>query len=149
MNTLKKWDQAFRVYASIYSRANPHRSHEIWQYVHVIMTAASHYIWENVAEYDVTFCQLMAAYPHRNWGKIYNQMWNLAMKEPVQCTSNYRLGGQGSHAAGHKEGRDKYCWKFNKNKCKKKNCEWEHHCKFCDAWGHGVYNCFKKLAAKN
>ena len=92
VNTLKKWDQAFRVYASIYSRANPHRSHEIWQYVHVIMTAASHYIWENVAEYDVTFCQLMAAYPHRNWGKIYNQMWNLAMKEPVQRTSNYRLG---------------------------------------------------------
>ena len=56
---IRKWEQAFRVYATVYSQANPLRAAEIWQYVHTINTAASSYIWENVSHYDVTFCQLM------------------------------------------------------------------------------------------
>ena len=41
INSLKRWDQSFRIYAAIYSKANPLRAHEIWQYVHCINTAAS------------------------------------------------------------------------------------------------------------
>ena len=41
IGSLKKWDQAFRIYAAIYSRANPIRAYEIWQYIHVITTAAN------------------------------------------------------------------------------------------------------------
>ena len=53
---LRKWEQAFRVYAAIYSKANPCRAAEIWQYLHVINTAAASYTWDNVAYYDYTFC---------------------------------------------------------------------------------------------
>ena len=63
IGNVRKWEQAFRVYAAIYSRANPHRSAEIWQYVFVINTAAASYIWENVANYDYTFRKLMDKYP--------------------------------------------------------------------------------------
>ena len=80
---IRKWEQAFRIYAVIYSRANPHRSSEIWQYVHVINTAASSYIWDNVSQYDVVFRQLMGAHPERNWSNIYNHMWNLTMRDPI------------------------------------------------------------------
>ena len=46
---VRKWEQAFRIYAAIYSGANPSRAAEIWQYVHVINTAAVSYSWENVS----------------------------------------------------------------------------------------------------
>ena len=59
ITNVRKWEQAFRVYSAIYSEANPDRAAEIWQYVHVINTAAMSYAWENVAFYDVTFRQLM------------------------------------------------------------------------------------------
>ena len=57
---IRKWDQAFHIYAAIYCKANPSRSAEIWQYIHIINTAASSYAWENVAYYDFTFRQLMS-----------------------------------------------------------------------------------------
>ena len=79
INGIRRWEQAFRVYAVIYSQANPHHTAEIWQYIHVINMAASAYIWENVANYYYTFRQLMSSYPNHNWAKIYNQMWNIAM----------------------------------------------------------------------
>ena len=52
---IRKWDQAFRIYVAIYCKTNPSRSHEIWQYIYIINTAASSYNWENVAYYDFTF----------------------------------------------------------------------------------------------
>ena len=46
---IKRWDQAFRVYATIFTKDNPERASEIWQYVHVIHTATATYNWNNVA----------------------------------------------------------------------------------------------------
>ena len=128
----RNWERAFRIYAVIFSKANPTRAHEIWQYIHVITTAASSFIWENVSEYDVTFKQLMANFPQCSWGKIYTQMWNLAMHDPIQ--KNNRAGASQNKGSGNSEGknRDRYCWKFNKNRCKSKSCDWEHRCKYCD-----------------
>ena len=77
INGIRRWEQAFRIYAAIYSQANPTWAAEIWQYVHVINTAANSYVWENVASYDYTFRQLKSHYPQRNWAKIYNQMWSM------------------------------------------------------------------------
>ena len=80
---IRKWEQAFRVYAAVYSMANPQRAGEIWQYVYIINTAAASYIWDDVAHYDYIFRQLMSANPQHSWAKIYNQMWNLAMRNPI------------------------------------------------------------------
>ena len=63
INSIHKWEHAFRIYAAIYSKANPHRAAEIWQYVDVIHLAAAAYSWENVSMYDNTFCRLMSQYP--------------------------------------------------------------------------------------
>ena len=46
---IKKWNLAFRVYATIYSQANPHRASEMIQYVDTINSAAGTWSWENVA----------------------------------------------------------------------------------------------------
>ena len=39
INSFRRWEQAFRLYASIYCDKNPFRAKEIWQYISVIQTA--------------------------------------------------------------------------------------------------------------
>ena len=63
INSFRRWEQAFRVYATIYFASHPKRAKEIWQYISVINTAASAFYWENVYNYDVTFRHLMVSIP--------------------------------------------------------------------------------------
>ena len=69
INNVRSWERAFRVYAAIYTQANPHRAAEIYQYVHTINLASVSYSWDNVAYYDYHFRQLMAKNPQRSWAK--------------------------------------------------------------------------------
>ena len=71
------------MYTTIYCGANPSRAKEIWQYISVINTVASSYVWDNVYNYDVVFRHLMAFNPQRSWSITYNQMWNLSMCDPL------------------------------------------------------------------
>ena len=148
INSVRRWEQAFRVYSAIYSKANPERSHEIWQYIHVINTAAASYVWENVQYYDVTFRQLMHSKPKRSWAKIYSQLWNLAMCEPI-----IRTGGashsSNQHRSSDKFDRNRCCWGWNKSKCNKWNCKWDHRCSSCGAFSHTYQQCHKKKNKNN
>ena len=161
-----KWEQAFRIYAAIYSQHNPHRAAEIWQYVHIINTAASAYVWENVANYDYTFRQLMSTYPQHSWAKIYNQMWNILLRKPL-TKNNYKSsnqfrqnstqsssagasggGGTGSTSNANKKKKPDYCWTFNKGQCKDgAKCRFVNRCSYCDAAEHGIHACPKAKKA--
>ena len=88
INNIRKWDQAFRVFAAIYMHTNPERASEIWQYVYMIHTAAAANPWENVYFYDINFRELMASKPWRSWGKTYTQGWNMAFNN----SSSFSLG---------------------------------------------------------
>ena len=145
ISSLRKWDQAFRIYAAIYSQANPGRAAEIWQYVHIIHTAAGSFVWENVSWYDETFRQLMAHCPSRSWAKTYVQAWHLAMVEPLGA-AKVQTGGAGKPAAGQHDWREDCCWCFNRNQCKKSGneCLYEHRCSYCGGWNHGSFNCRKR-----
>ena len=46
ITNVHQWKQAFCVYATIYMGANPQRAKEVWQYVSILNTAASTFIWE-------------------------------------------------------------------------------------------------------
>ena len=100
INNVRRWEQAFQIYAAIYSNANPTRSAEIWQYVFVINSAASTYLWENVANYDYTFRQLMACNPGRSWANIYLQMWNLTMRDVIPRNNNAGSEQKGFNNSG-------------------------------------------------
>ena len=148
INNIKRWDEAFRVYAAIYCRANPNRAGEIWQYIYTIHQAASIFSWENVAAYDYTFRHLMARCPLRNWGKTYTQMWNLHLCAPAGkvMSANKPHGSSSSGKSG--DWRDKCCWRYNKNHCKYgKECRFEHRCTYCGAFGHPSKNCHKKTGS--
>ena len=157
ISSVRKWEQAFRVYATIYCGANPGRAKEIWEYVSVINTAASSFMWDNVYEYDVTFRHLMAFNPNRSWAVTYNQMWNICMCDPLPsqnmfqgCSANYSGNRQsnsntGTHGSGNKKKKSDYCWNFNKGQnCKyRKKCRFIEHCSYCDSESHGLNKCPK------
>ena len=145
INGIQRWDQVFRIYAAIYSKANPARSAEIWQYIHVINTAAASYAWENVMYYNFTFRQLMSERPNRSWAKTYNQLWNLAMCEPITKSSYHGPAVKSSTNSNYNDWHDRCCWRFNRGeKCKKWNCRFDHRCRNCGSWNHDSTVCPKK-----
>ena len=156
INNIRRWDQAFRVYATIFTRVNPDRSSEIWQYVHVIHTAANTYSWTNVAMYDFMFRRLMATKLWRSWAKTYTQGWNLALKEPAVRANNYHNSNNsqaattgGRSASTSKGWKDDCCWHFNKNRCKEGSCcKYDHRCTYCGLWNHSFLNCRKRAGKK-
>ena len=147
ITNVRRWEQAFRVYAAVYSEANPARAAEIWQYMYVINTAAGSYQWDNVYEYDYTFRQLMAKKPHCSWAKTYNQAWNLCMRDPLPKNSANSQAHMHVHSNSGNSWRDSCCWKYNRNKCKSgSGCAFDHRCTYCGAWNsHGYFNCNKRL----
>ena len=68
ISSLQKWEQAFRVYSNIFLKEHPETATELVQYNHVISTAATSYISENIYSYDKEFHQHMSVYPNHNWG---------------------------------------------------------------------------------
>ena len=161
---IRKWEQAIRVYATIYCGANPHRLKEIWQYISVINTAAASYAWDNVYNYDITFRHLMAFNPNRSWAVCYNQMWNLSMRDPLpknKTGSNSNGTQWPSHARQNRNGngngqpqpstsgtsngkkRPDYCWNFNKGVKFGARCRFIERCSYCDSPNHGVNACPK------
>ena len=143
INSVRCWEQAFRVYATIYCGANPHRAKEIWQYVSVINTTAVSYSWDNVSAYDVTFRHLMAFNPSRSWAISYTHMWNLCMKDPIVKTATFRNNYQNfnnsfnsgsNHSSANmtpqqnKSSKPRHCWNFNKGV----PCKFSPKCKFIE-----------------
>ena len=150
INCFRCWEQAFRIYATLYCTKHPNRAREILQYVSVINTASMSFSWENVYNYDMMFKQLMEFYPKRSWAVTYNQMWNLPMTNPIshsgpgQYQRRFSAGNGGNTMTVGKKKLD-YCWSFNKGvKCKfGKKCKFIERCSYCDAASHGVINCDK------
>ena len=150
---VRKWEQAFRIYATIYCGANPNRSKEIWQYMSVINSAASAYSWDNVASYDYTFRHLMEFNPCRSWAITYNQMWNLCMRDPLPKAFASKFTGNHNNVGNHqnplpakgRRNKSDYCWSFNKGVVCKfgKKCKFIERCSYCDSGAHGVNVCPK------
>ena len=150
VNGIRRWDQAFRIYAAVHTEAHPHRASELWQYVFTIHTVAHNHPWDSVYYYDVIFRQLMASKPWRSWGKAYNQGWNLALGGNTEASSSgYRKADVEQVNPGKSRShdwRDDCCWRYNKNLCKKpgKDCRFDHRCTYCSGWNHSRSNCCKR-----
>ena len=94
ITNFNKWEQAFRIYMNVYSRQHPSRASELIQYNHIIFTAASTYLWDNVYTYDKEFRMHMANYPNRNWSVILQQAWTMYLKDRIRHDNkNPNFGG--------------------------------------------------------
>lgn len=148
ISNFRQWERAFRIYAGIYARANPHRAAEMYQFVTNIQSASNVYIWENVASYDRVFRRLMHDNPGRNWGLIFQQAWSLELRTPLPYLLSNPQGAQARRSNGNNgRGQRELCRKFNNTgKCSfGQSCKYDHKCAFCGKFGHGEIKCHKKL----
>ena len=154
INCFRQWEQAFRMYVTLYCTKHPQQAREIWQYVSVINTTSMSYNWDNVYNYDMVFRQLMEFYPNRSWAVTYNQMGNLSMTNPINSGSGSNqqqrrsFGFQNNTNVSAQNTLKKkldYCWSFKKGvKCKfGRKCEFTERCSYCDSPSHRVVNCEK------
>ena len=84
INDFGKWEQAFRVYANVYTKMFPEKASELIQYNHVIYTASLSYLWDNVYTYDKEFRMHISQFPQRSWAVILQQAWTLYMKDRLR-----------------------------------------------------------------
>ena len=133
---IRSWEKAFRIYAAVYSKINPFRAAEIYQYVHVINVAAAAYHWDNVAYYDYYFRKHMDKFPQRSWAKTHLELYTQAMRDPIPTKSANKSNKSIKEA----------CWRFNKNQCRRsaRDCMYDHRCSNCNSYGHSAVNCLKK-----
>ena len=111
INNCKKWEEAFGIYASIFTKTNPH--HTIFQHIDNIKGATKDFTWESIAEYDDKFRELMGTFPLRNWGIIYSQAWMKTLKPKWYSGSNHSGHSSNNSGSAQKKGKLELCWKFN------------------------------------
>ena len=68
IGSFSKWEQAFRVYSTIFVAAHPKKAKELMQYNHTIYTASLTYQWDNVYAYYIDFRIHISKNPERSWG---------------------------------------------------------------------------------
>ena len=64
ITSFKKWEQAFRVFSSIYVMTHPDGANQLYQYMDTIAIASTSFVWENVYNDDQLFRQLMTYFPN-------------------------------------------------------------------------------------
>lgn len=135
INSYKRWEAAFDVYAGVFVRAHPRRSPEIFQYKHTIRKAAESYVWSGIYAYDKVFRTHMQSNPGRTWSKKHKDAWSDHVHVHKVVVANEGNPGK----------KRKICRYFNKNgRCAKgAQCEYDHRCAVCFMFGHGKYNCRK------
>ena len=83
ITSYQKWEQAFRVFSTIFVEAHPQKAKELMQYSHTIFSTLLSYIWDNVYAYDIDFCIHISKFPGRNWGIILSQAWAMRLKDKL------------------------------------------------------------------
>ena len=77
ISNFNKWEQAYRVFANIYTKAYPDRAGELIEYNHVIHSISHTYVWDNVYSYDKDFTLHLSRHPERSWAIILQQAWSM------------------------------------------------------------------------
>ena len=102
INGFSKWEQAFRIFANIYTHKFPHKSSELTQYNHIIHSISSSYTWENEYSYDREFRLHLSKHLGRSWAVILQQAWSMKLQDRIspQGTSEYHQNNHVSFQAG-------------------------------------------------
>ena len=140
INNFTKWEQAFRVFANIYTKVNPHRSSELIEYNHIINMASLSFTWDNVYMYDKEFHLHMARNPQRSWAIILQQAWSMRLKDRLHRSDGNAGYTPGGHSNRGKSGEPCHC--LNRGHCNfGSNCRYDQRCSYCFKFGHGAVNC--------
>ena len=153
INGFSRWEQAFRIFANIYTQHFPEKSGELIQYNHIIHSIAGQYIWENVYSYDKEFRMHIAQHPDCSWAVILQQAWSLKLKDRLTKNENFshhhhNSPNSGSGTSSHRGKVNEPCRRYIRGKYNfGTSCVFDHRCLYepCGKFGHSILNC-RKLA---
>ena len=154
------WEQAFRVFSTIYTRRFLGRAAELIQYNHIIHTAALIYTWENVYLYDQDFRLHLSHYPSRSWLVILQQAWTMRLKDRNRADNEVILqeawtmrlkdrnradnDNNSKNSGSRSKSKKDVCWHYNAGRCTYgSSCKFEHRCAICNKFGHSAHICHK------
>lgn len=149
INSYRKWEEAFEIYASIYAKGNPGRADELYDYKYTIRDAANTYIWDNVYDYDIEFRLHMEKCKNkRRWSAKLDYEWSRCLKNHISF--RHDNGGQGMNGQGNTGNKAReICNRYNKGRCTwGSQCRYLHICKLCKKRGHGALLCRSDKAEK-
>lgn len=145
INSYRKWEAAFEVYASLYVRVNPGRADELYNYKHLIRDRANDYIWDNVYDYDIDFRDHMDEHPDRMWSEMLVKEWTRHMKVHLNPRNNNSNGASYPRAEWRDSNDMAVCRRYNAGQCTYgKSCKFAHKCKLCGKRGHGASICRRR-----
>ena len=137
ISSYHKWHLAFRVYSDILTEMFPEKASELFQYEHIIHSAAQTFIWDNVYSYDKAFRIHISEYPTRTWAVILQQAYATKLKE--------KLRGSDQNLFNRRSRDGSPCRRFQRGKCNfGMNCKYQHRCTICNKYGHGAHICRKR-----
>ena len=153
INSYRKWEQAFHIYANVITSKYPEKAPELLQYNHTIHSASTTYSWENVYAYDREFRYHISRHPTRVWNVILQQAWKMLLKDRIHWGDNQHGGGRnnGSHN-NHNKWSKSPCRHFSKGRCTfGLNYKFDHRCSVrkCGKFGHGAHQCRLRDTATN
>ena len=152
-----KWDKAFRIFSNIYLKKYPNRALELNEYNHTIHHISQTYIWDNCYAYDKEFRYFMSIHPERSWGTILHKAWSFRLNDKIRFhgedynnNNNRSYHNRFHRGNGNNHGNKEPCGRFNRGRCTYgASCKFDHRCKYCSKFGHGIHNCRKLQADKD
>ena len=136
INSFSRWEQAFRVFSNIFTRAHPQKASELIEYNHVIHTASGTFTWDNVYTYDKEFRMHLSNYPQLSWAVILQQALSMYLKDRIFRDHNQSGGNQ------FRQKSNETCRRYNKGKCPNgASCKYVHKCEECGKFGHSAHIC--------
>lgn len=144
INSYRKWEEAFEIYASIYICGNPEKAQDLYDYKFTIRDAANTYIWDNVYEYDIEFrLHIERCKNQRRWSAKLDYEWTRCMKNHIQFRHDkHNSTNETGNTPGHSSKAREICNRYNKGRCTwGSQCRYLHICKICKKRGHGASIC--------
>ena len=140
IDSWNRWQQAFRVYFSIYTVAYPSRITGLLEFENLIQVLSTRYPWNSVYNYERKFRIALSSETNPKWGVPDNVLMTTDLLAPMGKekpgpgpvkgqAQNRQMGGQ-------------ICFAYNAGKCTYGDrCKFEHRCSRCKKYGHSELTC--------
>ena len=127
------WLEAWSIFAAIFTAAHPSRAHELFAYQHTILKASRKFKFSAVSEYDRSFRAMLAADPSMKWDEVLQDQYTTTFD--ARAFRPFRSFEAGEKAPAQD------CRLFNRGKCDRTNCRYNHVCTGCRSKAHGLSDC--------